>query len=805
MKTKTICRMVAMSLVVSAICGCSDSSHDNMQKGKASEEMRKRRNIPKVTDINGGRFVEVLAGSLSPKEGAVYTGPIFSGQVVVFQVIDGGVMCHLSNYWTQDLPSPRSVFVRTDRQYADDDPLKGNNFLCTGRRSYQTVTGANKTIYVFEELSDDIIEQLKEERMRMVWDEQYEMQMQEVKQKIRPASQSGDAYSQTVMGWLHETGTFGMKKDIAEAAKWYGIAAEQGFADAQYHYALCLANGWGVKKNPQEAVRLGAAAIRAYKADPKWSDSITPGWKLRHLYGLSAYELRKRTGDKNVAMELEKGMSVAFRDGNIRRAHAERGDAFAQYLYVCENTMQTNIVEMMKWYRSAAAQGFVGEQIAEVQYLFGRFHASAEGGSNYTEAVKCYTKAAEHGIHEAQVELAIAYDKGLGVETNFIEAAKLYGKIADQGDATAQNRMGEYCRDGLGGIERNIDEAEQWFRKASKQELSDAQFNLADILAEKVYSIVDRKDADDDEFEARERQKKLHGLYKEMKELYEAAAKQGHKGAQYRKALYEMLTIEYDGRRRISDKIFKVAAQGTPYAWEILGASLLSSDFESQEHRYEDVKSAKKIEDFKQYDDSANMLRRSNGEKAQDGTEYENPLSILKAAAKGGNAMAARSLALIYDRSVFHPSYPQTMNEKDAATMAKVVKLYHVAAEQGDPIALCNLATCYLNGWGVEELNTFEAVKLYRKAIEDGTAAHERDVAKLKGCGMSALEKMAWGLYLKTIRWGIASAQFHLGVCLYKAVGVEQNIEEARSMLTLAHKNGCRAAREILSKPIFKP
>lgn len=58
----------------------------------------------------------------------------------------------------------------------------------------------------------------------------------------------------------------GAAKDIAEAAKWYRKAADQGHAPAQYLLAVAFANGRGVTKDGAEAVKwYRKAAERGHK------------------------------------------------------------------------------------------------------------------------------------------------------------------------------------------------------------------------------------------------------------------------------------------------------------------------------------------------------------------------------------------------------------------------------------------------------------------------------------------------------------------------------------------------------------
>ena len=68
----------------------------------------------------------------------------------------------------------------------------------------------------------------------------------------------------------------------------------------------------------------------------------------------------------------------------------------------------------------------------------------------YSEAVKCFTKAAKMGLPEAQVNLGWCYLNGVGVEKNDIEAAKYFRMAAEKGLDIAQNNLGVCFEQGRG-------------------------------------------------------------------------------------------------------------------------------------------------------------------------------------------------------------------------------------------------------------------------------------------------------------------------------------------------------------------
>jgi len=93
------------------------------------------------------------------------------------------------------------------------------------------------------------------------------------------------------------------------------------------------------------------------------------------------------------------------------------------------------------------------------------------------DMVKEYLKAAEQGDAQAQYNLGVAYDKGIGVESDQKEAVKWYRKAAEQGHAQAQFELGLAYYVGV-GIEKDEEEAIKWFNKSAQQGCRDAIIKL---------------------------------------------------------------------------------------------------------------------------------------------------------------------------------------------------------------------------------------------------------------------------------------------------------------------------------------
>lgn len=86
--------------------------------------------------------------------------------------------------------------------------------------------------------------------------------------------------------------------------------------------------------------------------------------------------------------------------------------------------------------------------------------------------------AAKSGSAPAQFYLATRYKTGQGVNMNLVEAFNWYKKAADQGIAAAQLNVGQMYAEGR-GVKQDMNIAKQWLQKAAKQGDNRASYNLA--------------------------------------------------------------------------------------------------------------------------------------------------------------------------------------------------------------------------------------------------------------------------------------------------------------------------------------
>ena len=265
------------------------------------------------------------------------------------------------------------------------------------------------------------------------------------------AADRGFADAQNNLGVCYENGN-GVAKSYAEAVKWYKLAAEQGDSDAQVNLGLCYENGNGEKQSFEESVKwnqLAAEQGNAYgQGNLGLCYDLGLGVKQDYDKAVKWYRLAAEKGNA----DAQNNLGTCYRDGT----GVERSDE-----------------EAARWFRLSADQGNA--------YGQGNLGWCYENGigtkQNYEEAVKWYRLAAEQGDSAAQNNLGVCYCNGNGVEQSYIEAVKWFKLAAEQGHMDAQYNIGR-CYEYGNGVEQSYEEAAKWYQLAADSGDEDAQERL---------------------------------------------------------------------------------------------------------------------------------------------------------------------------------------------------------------------------------------------------------------------------------------------------------------------------------------
>ena len=244
------------------------------------------------------------------------------------------------------------------------------------------------------------------------------------------AANKGDRYAQVALGHCYKKG-IGVKRNIEKAIELYQSVAGRGDAEAQYRLGVCYAKGEGVKQNPKRAV-----------------DYYQSAAKQDHAEALCQLGVCYERG-----IGVEKDLKVAERcyQSAVKQGHA--GAKVNLGVFQINNPgIQTETVEPAKTKEKQKAK------------------LARKKKDIFNQAFELFQSAADQGNPDGQYNLAVCYEKGLGVEKNMEKAICLYQLAADQKHKHALHNLGVYYEEGVGGFLQDEEKARDLYRLAGKDE-----------------------------------------------------------------------------------------------------------------------------------------------------------------------------------------------------------------------------------------------------------------------------------------------------------------------------------------------
>jgi TPR repeat protein len=128
--------------------------------------------------------------------------------------------------------------------------------------------------------------------------------------------------------------------------------------------------------------------------------------------------------------------------------------------------------DALLWYERGADRGS-----PNAAYEIGWIYANIEP-INYIDAIRWYRIAAAYQHREAQNNIGVLYEAGLGIEQDYVQAAYWYQLASNAGLARAQYQLAQLYLNGR-GVERNSDRAAELMAAAAHGGDSQAQAWLA--------------------------------------------------------------------------------------------------------------------------------------------------------------------------------------------------------------------------------------------------------------------------------------------------------------------------------------
>ena len=177
---------------------------------------------------------------------------------------------------------------------------------------------------------------------------------------LREAAALGNANAQFVIGTRYLNGESGAPQDFAKAAYWYGKAAAQGLAPAQYRLATLYERGKGVAKDLdaalgwyERAAGLGnVSSMHNAAVLSAGSESRAPDYQRAYKWFALGAAHGMKDSQFNLAVLLERGLGTKINPTEalfwyFAAAAQQDGDA-AKRVIALSKTLKPAEVEAMK-------------------------------------------------------------------------------------------------------------------------------------------------------------------------------------------------------------------------------------------------------------------------------------------------------------------------------------------------------------------------------------------------------------------------------------------------------------------------
>ncbi|MBT3785930.1 SEL1-like repeat protein, partial [bacterium] len=446
-----------------------------------------------------------------------------------------------------------------------------------------------------------------------------------------------------------------------------------------------------------------------------------------------AIEWRKKAAEQGLPIAL-RYLAHGFKEGGILNKDIDRaiffyiraavhGDIDSQFLlagfYKRGEYVDQSNEKYLYWTKKAADQGDVASQ-----YLLGKHFSNEDSRDfNVAKAFQCYLNIANHGIRQkseepvdryypsacrfqeeefrkvndpiitgAQSLVALSYRVGNGIEKDLQEAVFWFKKAAERGDPDAQFDLGIAYKDGQ-EVEKDDDLAFSWFQKAAHQGHQRAQYELSRLYAGESNPNYDKPLAI---------------------EWCKKSADQGYELAQHTLGICYLTGNGVDRDHQKANHWISLAAdQRVQESKDALSSfTNMPEDFELKLQKLADLKKSKEALDEKLevLETKRRFIQSLDTYFNEKSPNYDPELGLRACieAAEDGDSEAQHLLGRYY--------YEGAIVEKN---FEKALSFFHLAAEQRNPESQYQLFYMYYHGEGTE-VDSYEAYKWVKEAAENG-------------------------------------------------------------------------------------
>lgn len=644
--------------------------------------------------------------------------------------------------------------------------------------------------------------------------------------KLSQQAKKGDARARHELGETYQKG-IGVPKDLQQAARWYRLAAEQGYTLAQVQLASMYLRGEGVPKQAERAA--------------EWYEKAAEKGHLESANQIACMYVEGKGVDQNfeTAMLWFKKAGNDFSDNGIteyfKKAAEDRDSAQAYYSLatLIENgSLKGSAADVHQLLQQAAGKGNTsamlklalslksvkhdpdskkrsqdylkmahefGDEQAEWEMLITTFEENPSA-----ETFSAVLQGAQSGHSRSQLVVAQTLlegrlfqpDREAAIELLrraaqvLPEARRILGKalsesLDDQEVSEGIAWLKGAAINGAGDLEAvyllgtanclTAPEREDWLRKAAAHKHPEAQYRLAhETSGDQALEWLDKAAScghTQAQFELARHLMHTTTKGEKLRQLLESAAQAGHGEACFH--LGEFYVNDQYVQRDLN-----IAA-----VW-----LLAASDLGIAEASYRLAKLCTNPAMPELALDARALLERA-AEQNHAIAQHELGCELIASNdMRGLNLVQNAAKRGLLESSIFLCSYYRSIDQP----LQALPYLRH-AAEGGDPESCFALAQLILENFDVPEaIQISEAVRFLESAIEHnhGEAAYQLAVLIARGKGIERKLDRAAQLFELAADCGVIEGQYRYGVMLLTGVGCEANEVRAKQLLSLAAAKG---------------
>ncbi|EMC99954.1 hypothetical protein BAUCODRAFT_356848 [Baudoinia panamericana UAMH 10762] len=277
--------------------------------------------------------------------------------------------------------------------------------------------------------------------------------------------------------WL-EWGRFGQREDKKEAFRSYSRAADRGYARAEYRIGMLY-----------ESYNDPIKALRHYHRGVDAGDAAS-------CYRLGMMTLRGQHGQQ---LDYAKGLDLIRRSAEAADENAAQG-AYVYGMLLAKQLPQIEIPDRILQPDEAQAKLYIEKaaylKFAKAQLKMGSAYELGSLGCSFDSVLSMHYNALASKQGEAEADMALSKWFLVGSEGLFPkneELAYTYAeRAAASGLGTAEFAMGYFNEIGM-FVPVNLDNALQWYHKASKHGNKDASGRIEGLAKKQVLSRKDHE------------------------------------------------------------------------------------------------------------------------------------------------------------------------------------------------------------------------------------------------------------------------------------------------------------------------